>query len=360
MPELTPQTSGHAEGSAFWQLVGIVVRWRRNLAMAVGVGALVGLVLTFVLPRHYVATAAFIADNKSASSMPQGLAGIASQLGVPLGMGAERSPEFYGDLVSSPQLLDNLLTTSFAPIGDSVPAASLLALLEIKGANEKVRIERGVRKLRTLVRSTVDGRTGVVSVSADMRFAWLAAAVANRVVTEIDNFNRTIRRTRGRLRREFVERRASQDSAALVAAETELRSFLEQNRRFDASPRKQFEESGLRRQLNLDQDLYLTLRRELETARIEEVDDTPALTVIYPAVEPQRVDFPRPLRMLVFGGLVAAFAMLGWILFGEFIRKLGAENRRAEGGRDPATSSPGARLESREPAERERRGERVR
>ena len=120
------------------------------------------------------------------------------------------------------RVLDNLLTTSFAPIGDSVPAASLLTLLEIKGANEKVRIERGVRKLRTLVRSTVDSRTGVVSVSADMRFAWLAAAVANRVVTEIDNFNRTIRRTRGRLRREFVERRASQDSAALVAAETEL------------------------------------------------------------------------------------------------------------------------------------------
>jgi uncharacterized protein involved in exopolysaccharide biosynthesis len=325
------------QGGAVRDLVTFAIRSRSKLAAAAVLGALIGLGLSFVLPRRYVATAAFIADNKSVSSMPAGLAGIASQFGVPMGLGAERSPEFYGDLVSSPGLLENLLGRSFAPAGDSAHAAPLIQLLKIKGKNSPVRIERGIAKLRPRVRSTVDSRTGVVTVTTDMPSSWLAAAVANQVVVEIDNFNRTIRRTRGRLHREFVETRVAHDSAALDAAEDGLRNFLEQNRRFDASPRKQFEENRLRRQITFDQDLYGTLRRELETARIEEVDDTPVLTVIYPAVEPQRVDFPRPLRMLVFGAIVAPLAMLGWMLLAEFVGKLPAASRPAEGGTGRAT-----------------------
>ena len=59
------------------------------------------------------------------------------------------------------------------------------------------------------------------------------------------------------------------------------------------SPQLAFEESRLRRQVQLRQELYVTLRREYETARIEEVNDTPVITVIDAAVVPQRKSGPK-------------------------------------------------------------------
>ena len=76
-----------------------------------------------------------------------------------------------------------------------------------------------------------------------------------------------------------------------------------------------FEEGRLRRQVEVRQELYLTLRREYETARIEEVNDTPVITVIDSALVPQRKSRPnRPLwavLALMLSGMFAVFSALG-------------------------------------------------
>jgi len=69
-----------------------------------------------------------------------------------------------------------------------------------------------------------------------------------------------------------------------------------------------FQYLGLQRRLNTAQDLYLTLLREFETARIEEVNDTPVLTVIDSAIPPRRKSHPR--RILIAGVATSvAFAL---------------------------------------------------
>jgi hypothetical protein len=65
-------------------------------------------------------------------------------------------------------------------------------------------------------------------------------------------------------------------------------------------------------------DLASTLRREYETARIEEVNDAPVVTRVDSAVPPQRPQWPRPAPLavlalsagLVIGVLTAAVAAL--------------------------------------------------
>ena len=57
----------------------------------------------------------------------------------------------------------------------------------------------------------------------------------------------------------------------------------------------------------------LEVEREYETARIGEVNDTPVITVIYPAASPQKKSKPKRtllvLLALVFGGVVGAFGV---------------------------------------------------
>jgi uncharacterized protein involved in exopolysaccharide biosynthesis len=65
-----------------------------------------------------------------------------------------------------------------------------------------------------------------------------------------------------------------------------------------------FQYERLQRQVQVLQEVYLTLRRELETSRIQEVNDAPLLTVVDSAVPPVRRSSPARTRIV----LIAFFA----------------------------------------------------
>src|SRR5205807_750473 len=72
-------------------------------------------------------------------------------------------------------------------------------------------------KLNELISVRVDDQTSIVRVSVDGEYPALAAAVANRVVEYLNDFNTKKRQSQARERRKFTE-------ARVVAADSELRS----------------------------------------------------------------------------------------------------------------------------------------
>ena len=65
------------------------------------------------------------------------------------------------------------------------------------------------------------------------------------------------------------------------------------------------EERRIRRQVETANSLYLSLRQQYETARIDEVNNTPVITVVDRAVPPRRREWPR------FGLMLVAATVLG-------------------------------------------------
>src|SRR5207302_3590136 len=140
----------------------------------------------------------------------------------------------------------------------------------------------------------------------DAAYPVLAAAVANRFVAYLNDFNTKSRQSQARERRKFIEQRLADGEGELRTAEESLRTFYERNRSWQQSPQLVFEEGRLRRQVDLRQEVQRTLRREYETARIEEVNDTPVITVIEPATLPTQPSAPRLGALL---GLVLLFSV---------------------------------------------------
>lgn len=311
------------------QMAAALLRWRRLLAAAtLGAGLLV-LPLAFLLPHKYVGTVTFIAENQARTQMSSDLVGVAAQFGLRFpAAGRERSPEFYVELIRSDRVLRDLLRTPFAARAASADSLPLIELLKVRGNTETLRLERGVRRLRRLINPSIDLRTGIIRLEVEMQSAGLAAAVANWLIREADNFNRTVRQTQRRDHRRYVEARLGLAQEELAETEDALRVFLDQNRRFADSPTKRFEEGQLIRQVDFAKEVYLTLRRELETARIEEQNDVPVLTVVDPALPPERPAFPRPLRMLVFGMIVGLVAASSVVFLVEYVRVLGSRDPR--------------------------------
>jgi len=276
--------------------------------------------VVLLLPPRYTATVTFVPEQRApsrgggAAGGGAGLVGLAGQLGIPLGMDPTQSPRFYAEVLTSRELLSRVLLTKFADprhpaAGDSVP---LLAILRVWGGiwgakSAADSLDRGVRKLARRVSARVDIQTYLVYLSVTTRYPDLSAAVATRFIEYLNEFNATKRESQARARRQFVEQRILDGARELHAAEDDLRRFHERNRAWQESPELSAEEGRLHMQVNILQEVYLTLRRDYEQARIEEVNDTPVITVVDPAVSPVRQSRWREVLVLlafVLGGVI--------------------------------------------------------
>jgi hypothetical protein len=163
------------------------------------------------------------------------------------------------------------------------------------------RSARDLRRLRNALGVTTDARTNIVRLEVQAEDPTLAANIAHEFVRDVNDFNGNQRRSQAHERRRFVEEQTTEAQGQLADAEGTLRNFYSANRQFRESPELTYREAQLRRQVDIAQELYLNLRRELEAARIQEVNDAPVLTVIDSAVPSSKRSFPNRRLFVIVG-----------------------------------------------------------
>jgi uncharacterized protein involved in exopolysaccharide biosynthesis len=322
-PEEQPRRAPVPLTFARW-LAGTVERWRMVVWTAVVALAISVAAMVFIAPK-YRTKASFVTNGPAQVKLPGALgggalSGVASQLGLPGAGDASESPGFYAELIRSRELRTRLLQSRFedprtAAEGDS---ATLLDIMDIRKTDRQRALEIGIKRLDKTVRPNVDNKTNLVVVTVDAKWPDLSAAIANRTVDYVNGFNLEQRQSRGRAKRIFTEGRLKTAQGDLDAAEERLRAFYEKNREWRSAPMLTFEEARLRRRIDASSDLYMTLRREFETARISEANDAPVITRVDSAVPPRKKQWPQPVLVLptvafvgcLLGVLVAAAATL--------------------------------------------------
>lgn len=270
---------------------------------------LIVLLVSFLLPRSYTAEGSFLPDPAESTPLPPALAGIAAQLRLG-GFGGGRGPQFYADLVTTRSVLDQVIVTSL-PCSRCDSTTTLLRWYKVDDEPRAQALSAARARIRDDLYVRSNTTTGVVTVRFSAGDPRLAAAVVNRLIEVVNEFNLVTYRSRAKARREFTERRVDEVAGQLRAAEEELAAFNRRNRVITASPELQLQSERLQRAVRILEQTYIGLRQSLEEARVEEVRDTPVLTVIDLAVEPVRRSFPRP---FLFGVLAAV--VVGVIGFG--------------------------------------------
>lgn len=313
-------TRGDSAGLVF--LANVVLKHARLIAaVAFGVTLLTAL-LVLVLPRYYSAEGAFVVDQRSSIRLPSNLAALAGQFGFALPTDAQESPQFYAEVLRSKAVTDAVLRSRFAAGGDS---ATLLRLLRVGGKTLADSMYRGRRRMAKLFQVRVDQRSGLVRLAFTARHPKLAADVVNRYFDLLNAYNLETRQSRARRRREFVEARVEAANGELRAAEERLRSFVERNRLWQQSPELQLQSERLEREVQVAQETYLTLKRQYEEARVEEVNDTPVLTVVDSAIPAARPSRPRRTLSVLLGLLLGTGLGVAGALLGEYLARLRRE-----------------------------------
>jgi uncharacterized protein involved in exopolysaccharide biosynthesis len=296
--------------SPFALLASLIVH-RRLVVIALAIGTLGGGALGLLRFGTYTSAGTFLPSSPRSAS--GGLSGLAAQFGVALPAGDAPSipTQVYADLLKSRDLLGHLLETRFSDPDSPEVKRSLVDLLEVKGGTPERRRDQGIRLLQRRVAASNNARTGVVSFSVTVRNPKLAHAIASRLLELVSTFNLEKRQSRASAERRFTAQRLADVQRDLRKTEEDLQGFLRRNRGGSTSPDLAFERGRLERAVTLQQQVYTSLAQSLEQAKIEEVRDTPVITLIEAPEVPVRRD---PSGITLLSAVGAAVGLVTGIL----------------------------------------------
>jgi uncharacterized protein involved in exopolysaccharide biosynthesis len=301
-------------------LVNTILRYRLTIAaMAMGFAFIVGVVM-LLSRRHYTAVATFTPQSRR---LPSTLSGLASQFGLSLpGAETNQSPAFYADLLGSREVLEGVVDSQYTiPVDGKEESGTLVDLFKSDGRTPALKREAAIRRLRQATEVATSIKTGVVQLKVRMRYPELARLVAERFLELVNSFNLRSRQSQASAERQFTEQRVAEVRLELKAAEDREQEFLQRNRDFRNSPELTFTHDRLAREVAMRQQIYTGLMQAYEQAKIEEVRDTPVITVIERPETPARPDPRGTVRKtflaLLLGGMIGVFLAL----WREFVRQ---------------------------------------
>jgi uncharacterized protein involved in exopolysaccharide biosynthesis len=280
-----------------------------RLIAGLAFGSMFGVVtaLSLASPK-YVSRASFMPQSNKPTSA---LAGVAASLGVDPSMsGSGPSSAFYVDLIRSRDLLGTVILAEYRyPSGKGEKATNLLDVLKVRGASEPLRVERSVRRFNQLLEASFKARTGMISIAVTLPDNVLAQQVTKRLIREVERFNLEQRQSQARAERRFTEERLLVLQAEVRGAEDRMQGFMLRNRDFRNSPQLAFDYDRLARDLTFRQAVYSGVAQSNEKARMDEVRDTPVITVVdepsLPAAEEGRGRIRFGILAFVLGAVVA-------------------------------------------------------
>jgi uncharacterized protein involved in exopolysaccharide biosynthesis len=305
-PLPTQQRSGLDDEISLWEVLAVLLRRRWTIAGTTVAMTALAIATLFIGDDTFTTSAQFRPQSGDGSGTE--LLALASQFGVNVGGGGveEASPAFYAELLTSRAIFSVVAPDTYDVEG--VGTTTLADLLEIEEDTEELRQERVHTWLaESAVSVSTSRETGTLTLEVVTRWPDLSYALADRLLAELTRFNMEVRQSQAAAERTFISKRVEEAQAELLVAETSLRQFLESNRLWQDAPLLVFQHDRLQREVLRKNSVLETLLQSLEQASIQEVRDTPVITVIQePFLPPGPDDSSLLLRAalgIVLGGM---------------------------------------------------------
>ncbi len=335
MTSTTESAGGPAQDPVtLTRLASAALRHRRLLLLWSCGAAFAVAAVTLLLPRTYTSTSSFIPQARRSQG---NFSGIASQLGIPIPglMEGGDSPQLYVNLLRSRQLLGAVVDSRFPTAGSSDSGRTLTEILRPGGHPDVIGREEAIDKLESLSSARIEPKVAMVTLAVKLRDPALARDVNLRLLALVNEFNLRTRQSQATEERKFSEQRAEAIRQSLREAEDRLQQFLQQNRDYRNSPLLTFQQDRLARAVSQQQTLYTAVLQSLEQAKMDEVRDTPVITVVERPLLPPRPDRRNLLAKVLLAALLGA--LVGIVI--SAVRDIWAQSRLS----DPAAAAELAR-----------------
>lgn len=333
------------------------------------IGAVIGLVVAFSIPKEYDATVKLAPETSGAKGASGGLAGLAAMAGIG---GLSQSgadavyPTLYPDVVSSVPFVISLFdvpvenidgdnkTTVRVFLEDDTKAPWWGVVMQLPG--KLIGLIRGgdkedeadakdhktnafsltskedllVKAINQRVSASVDTKTSVVTISVKMQDPMVAALLADTVVARLQDFVTDYRTNKARKDLEYINTLNEEAKQNYYEAQEKLARYQDRNQGLVLRSAETTKER-LENDAQLAFSLYNQTSQQLQAAKAKVQEITPVYTTITPATVPVRASSPKKVFILIGFTFLAFVACSAWILFGKpFIDEMKAKKEEAD------------------------------
>lgn len=299
------------EGVNLIRVFSVALRQRWLVVGTAFVIVLTVIVSTALSRRQYTSSASFVSQGSKQGNA--GLSSLAAQLGVtPPSGDATQSPAFYAYLLKSRPILLQAVNTTYVTNTAQGRRVTLTELYGAKGSTAMARQEGALAKLTAESKASYSRETGLVSFSVSSPWPEVSAQIADAVIGAVNKFNLQSRQTSAGAERRFVEKRLQEVAGELHDAENRLQQFKGGNRQFGLGSELTLERDRLAQQVTMRQQVYVSLAQAYEQAKIDEVRDTPVITIVESPRVPVTPDSRHMIRRVLLAGILGL--LLGLLL----------------------------------------------
>lgn len=336
--------------------------WKKRwfILKACGIGAIIGLVVAFSIPKEYKTEVKLSPENALGNRIGQ-FGGLAAMAGINLGNAASGndalSVNLYPDIVkSTPFLLelinvpietkDGKIKTSFyeyitqhqrnvwwsyitgAPfklIGWVVSLFKEKVPEEVSDKIDPFKLtleqEGFINSLQDKISVTVDNKSGVITGTVTMQDPLVSASIMDIVLVNLQKYVVDYRTRKAKHDLAFTEKLFNEAKDNYYKLQQAYARYVDENRNvISASSRT--EEERLRNEMNLAYGVYSQMAQQLEMNKVKVQEQTPVYTVIEPARVALGASKPSKAMILIAFILLAGFISVGWIFLKDVFKGL--------------------------------------
>jgi len=286
---------------------------RKIIIWTVTIISLPLLIYVIVIPPQYIARITILPAENTADSPLKSMLAITNQFpGLNLPTSIDRSV-IYKAILTSKRIQKRLLETSF--YHEKIKSQS--KLLDILGGDfedetYQRRLDIGSKILDKMMKVSINRENKITTLIIESDSPRLSAEIATTFVMELEQFIIKINTTKAAENTKFIESRLAETLSTLEKKELDLKNYRVSNKRIENSPERQLEQGILLRELKVQEEIYLTLKKEMEISKIEEVKSLPLIQILDQATVPTEKSKPKR-RIIMLSGLITSF-LLGVLL----------------------------------------------
>lgn len=334
----TAEKENHTKTLALLDLLRLIRRELRFIAVTCFVVVAVGGIYVFSLPRSYKARVALAPEISSATNGLSGnLGSLAAMAGVKLGGSTEDAiyPELYPKVVSTPDFLVGLLGEKVLPKNakDSITLwtyltekqqlpwwGRLLSFGEKEKIDDRLNAYRLNKKQEAVVRALagaifcgVDKSTNVITIEAEMQDPEVAAQICDQTRTRLQSYITAYRTNKARNDLAYMEKITKESKDEYLAAQREYADFSDANKDLVLTVYQQ-EGERLENEMQLAYNVYSQSAQQLQLAKAKVQERTPAFTTVQPASVPLKPSAPKRMVTMAVLAVLAFFGSVAWLL----------------------------------------------
>lgn len=342
--------------------------WQSRLFIvkAAGIGAVIGLIVAFSIPKEYTVNVTLSPESGKSSGMG-GLSGMASMLGVTgMSMNAESDAlniTLFPEILASTPFILELFDVQVRTVKDS-SAIPLTAYLEeqrspwwntlmgvpgmaIGGVKslfaEKIEVKDvalnpfqltpkqsgQVNAIRSSIEAKTDKKSGTTIISVTLQDPLAAALLADTVVLKLQNYVTAYRTSKAQEDCSYLEQLYKERQQEYYTAQQQYARYMDANKNVVLQS-VLTERERLQNEMSLAYQVYTQVATQLQVARAKVQEAKPVFAVVEPATVPVRPSGKGKLIFLLAFAFLAAMGTLFWVLvrkpFNEIITNIKNKN----------------------------------